>query len=69
MGNATKNDFRKGGVIMKMNPPKFITWLIALILGVLGIILYILGKWAPYNFWLVAVAFVLFVLASFLKGL
>jgi len=54
---------------MKMNPPKFITWLIALILGVVGIILYILGKWAPYNFWLVVAAFALFVLASFLKGL
>jgi len=56
---------------MKLTPPKVITWWIAVILGVLGI----LGHFTniPYvtanDFWFVAVAFVLLALATYFKGL
>jgi hypothetical protein len=57
---------------MKLSKPKNVTWWIALIVGALGII----GHFAasipvigPYSFWLVAIAFVLMMLATALKGL
>jgi hypothetical protein len=56
---------------MKLTPPKVITWWIAVILGVLGI----LGHFAsiPFvsanDFLFVAVAFVLLALATYFKGL
>ena len=57
---------------MKLNTPKMITFWIAVILGVLGII----GKLAPTTaiigpnaFWFVFVAFVLLVLGLLVKGL
>lgn len=56
---------------MKLSAPKNITFYIALIIAVLGL----LGKFgvlaflAPYAFWLVLVAFVLLALATLLKGL
>jgi hypothetical protein len=56
---------------MKLTPPKVITWWIAVILGVLGI----LGHFTniPYatanGFWFVSVAFVLLALATYFKGL
>ena len=58
---------------MKLSSPKKLTWWIAVVLGVLGILLH-LGAFAiaglsGYGFWLVAVAFVLLVLATFIKGL
>jgi hypothetical protein len=54
---------------MKTNAPKFTTWLIAIILGVVGIFLFLAGKWAPYNFWLLVVGFALLALATLFKGL
>jgi hypothetical protein len=57
---------------MKLSKPKNLTWWIALIVGVLGII----GHFAasapiigPYSFWFIAAAFVLMMLATALKGL
>jgi hypothetical protein len=56
---------------MKLNAPKTITWWVAVIVGVLGI----LGKLVTITFitanafWFVAAAFVLLALATFLKGL
>ena len=56
---------------MKLSAPKKITWWIAVILGVLGI----LGTFisipfvSAYAFWFVAVAFILLALATFFKGL
>ena len=56
---------------MKLSAPQKTTWLIALIVGVLGI----LGTFVTIPvvsgiaFWLVAAAFVLLVLATYLKGL
>lgn len=54
-----------------MNAPRKFTWLIAVILGALGIA----GRFVSipvvsgYTFWLVAAAFVLLALASLIKGL
>jgi endonuclease/exonuclease/phosphatase (EEP) superfamily protein YafD len=58
---------------VKIRAPKSSTWLISVILAVLGILLYLgilkIPVLAPYNFWLVAVAFILLALGSILKGL
>ena len=54
-----------------VNPPTEATWWVATILGALGIV----GKLTPvpvvsqYAFWLVAAAFVIFALATRMKGL
>ena len=56
---------------MKLSAPKTITWWIAVVLGVLGI----LGSFMslPFvsdnAFWFVAVGFILLALATFLKDL
>ena len=56
---------------MNLSAPKNITWWIAVVLGVLGI----LGTFVsiPFvsasAFWFVAVAFILLALGTFLKGL
>ncbi len=56
---------------MKLNAPKKNTWLVAVVIGVVGII----AKFVTipfisiYAFWLVVVAFVLLALATYLKGL
>ena len=56
-----------------MRAPKSSTWLISVILAVLGILLYLgiirIPLLTPYDFWLVAVAFILLALGSILKGL
>ena len=58
---------------MKTQAPKSITWLISVILAALGILLYLriitIPVLAPYDFWLVAVAFILLALGNILKGL
>jgi hypothetical protein len=56
---------------MKLNAPKTITWWIALIVGAVGIVAHLvpIPVLSGFAFWLVAVAFVLLILATFLKGL
>lgn len=58
---------------MKTQAPKSITWIVSVILAALGILLYLriitIPVLAPYDFWLVAVAFVLLALGNILKGL
>lgn len=60
---------------MKLNAPKNITWWIALIVGVVGIVLHLVSlpvlAVVPFGlgFWLVAIAFVLLLLATYLPGL
>ena len=55
---------------MNLSAPKQITWLIAVIVGVLGI----LGKFvaipfiSAYAFWLVVVAFLILVVGTFMDG-
>jgi hypothetical protein len=56
---------------MKLSAPKQVTWWIALIVGVVGIIasLVTIPVLTGLAFWLVVVAFVLLLLASFVPGL
>jgi hypothetical protein len=61
----------KGEIVMNLTAPKNITWWIALILGVLGLIGTIVsaGFLTTYAFWLILVAWVLLLLGTLLKGL
>ena len=56
---------------MRLSAPKKVVWLIAVILGVLGLIghFVVLPVVTPYSFWLVAVGFIILVLATLLEGL
>ena len=56
---------------MSLSAPKTVTWWIALIIGVVGILasLVAIPVLSAYAFWLVAVAFVLLLVATFLPGL
>lgn len=56
---------------MKTNAPKQATWIIATVLGALGIAgqLVPIGEIAPYSFWLVTAGFVVLALASIVKDL
>jgi hypothetical protein len=59
---------------MKLSAPKVITWWIALIIGVVGVVLHLFLPAlvaVPFGlgFWLVVVAFVLLVVATAMKGL
>ena len=56
---------------MKLSAPKTITWWIALVLGVLGILgtFITLPLVSANAFWFVAVAFILLILATYLKDL
>jgi hypothetical protein len=58
-----------GGNITILSTPKTITWLVALIVGVLGIIGQLAGLLGEFMFWLVVIGFGLLVLATFLKDL
>ncbi|MGA9191365.1 MAG: hypothetical protein WBZ24_06520 [Anaerolineales bacterium] len=56
---------------MKLSAPKVITWWIAVVLGVLGLLGHFgtIAVLSQYAFWLVAAAFVLLALATLLKNL
>ena len=57
---------------MKLNAPKQITWIIALILGIVGILATLVTLpviTAAIGFWLVVVAFVLLLVATITRGL
>lgn len=56
---------------MRLSAPNQTVWIIAVVLGVLGIVAYlgVLPPLAPYAFWLVVIGFVLLVLATVMKGL
>lgn len=61
--------FCKKEKIMKLSPPKNITWFVALIAGVLGIIGYLGGFFGTFAFWLLVIGFALLVFATLLKDL
>ena len=63
--------FCKGDYRMKLSAPTNVTFLVALILAVLGLLaqLGLLAFLAPYAFWLVFVAAVLLLLGAYLKGM
>jgi hypothetical protein len=56
---------------MKLSPPKVITWWIAVVIGVLGILSTVITipALSPYAFWLVVIGFVLLALATAIDGL
>ena len=56
---------------MKLSPPKTITWWIAVIIGVVGILSALLSipVLSVYAFWLVAIAFIILALATVIVGL
>ena len=56
---------------MKLNAPTKIVWIIALILGLLGIIaaLVTVPILSGISFWLVVIAWLLLILSTYLKGL
>jgi hypothetical protein len=55
---------------MKLNAPKKIVWLISLILAVLGIVGHFvtIPVVTVYQFWFLAVAWLLLFLSTYLKG-
>ena len=56
---------------MKLSPPKVITWWIAVIVGVIGILasLVTIPVLSGFAFWLVVIGFVLLALATAIDGL
>jgi hypothetical protein len=56
---------------MRLSAPNQTIWVIAVVLGVLGIVanLGVVPPLAAYAFWLVTIGFVLLVLATLLKGM
>jgi hypothetical protein len=56
---------------MKLSAPKNITWIIALVLGIIGLIgqLVTIPVISGLAFWIVLVALVLMLLATFFEGL
>ncbi len=54
---------------MKLSMPKVITWWIAVILGLLGIIFAFAPTLSNYSIWLVALGWLLLVLGTAIKGL
>ncbi len=56
---------------MRLTPPAFATWFIALLIGLLAVAakLGYFAPAAPYAFWMMTVAFGMLVLGSLLKGL
>lgn len=56
---------------MKLNAPKQITWIIALILGVLGILgmLTDIPIVTEYHIWLIIIGWLLIIIATITKGL
>jgi len=56
---------------MKLSAPKQIVWIISLVLGILGVLsLYVaIPVITPHAFWVMVVAWVILILATYLKGL
>jgi hypothetical protein len=61
----------EGGYQMKLNAPQKLTWWIALVVGVVGIVAHLvtIPLLSGAAFWLVVIGFVLLVLATALKGM
>ncbi len=56
---------------MNLSAPKQIVWIIAVVLGVIGILARVvpIAALAPNAFWLVTLGFILLVLGTLLRGL
>ncbi len=53
----------------RLSAPKNITWWIALILAVVGIILFFVGSYSQFSLWLILASAVLLLIATRFKGL
>lgn len=55
---------------MRLNAPKKITWYIAILIGIGGIIVKLAGGtvFEPYSFWIVVVGWLILVLATYFPG-
>lgn len=54
---------------MQLNAPKQITWVIALVLGILGLLFFFFPATNVYAFWVMTIAFVVVMASTVLKGL
>lgn len=54
---------------MKLSEPKVLTFSIAVLLGIIGLVIYFLPTLTIYAFWLVLAGLIVLVLGNFLKGL
>jgi heme/copper-type cytochrome/quinol oxidase subunit 1 len=56
---------------MKLSAPKKVTWWVALVIGVVGVLAHLvtIPVLSGIAFWLVVVAFVLLIVATFVPGL
>lgn len=54
---------------MKLNQPRFIVWVIALVLAVLGVIFLLIPAVKPFAFWVELVGLALMLVATGVKGL
>jgi hypothetical protein len=61
----------KGYCVMKLNPPKNVSWLLAVLLGLAGLVSsYVsIPILSTFSFWLVVLGWLLLVLATYFKGL
>jgi hypothetical protein len=57
---------------MKLSAPKMLTWILALIFAIVGVLMYVgalvFAPIMPYTFYFVVVAYALLALGTFLKG-
>ncbi len=70
---AREAGLTEGGALMKLNRPATGTWLVAVALGVVGLllrfhVLHVSGLWID-PFWFVTVAFLLLAISPIAKGL
>ena len=54
---------------MKLQKPKVITFILTLILAVLGLVAFIVPATRDYSFWLMLIAYVLLAVGNLLKGI
>jgi hypothetical protein len=54
---------------MKLSEPKVITFIIALVIAILGVIAFFVASLSGYAFWILLVGFVLLALANLFNGL
>jgi hypothetical protein len=54
---------------MKLNAPKQLTWLIALVLGVVGVIASFIGAVSSFGIWIVVIALALLLIATATAGI
>ena len=54
---------------MKLNAPKFLWWVISLVLGVVGLVCFFIPAVATFAFWIVLVGLALLLVATAVTGM